>query len=127
MIGLTPRQSQPLKDEELLPHPLGPREWSRQPMPSRAVDTPIGTLGLIGSEAGLSRVVWSAKGLPGASARARDHPPPQPDAYFAGELIEFDLPLDLDGTEFQQQCWLALAAPPPGQTHSARGQAPPPA
>jgi methylated-DNA-[protein]-cysteine S-methyltransferase len=45
------------------------------------------------------------------------------DAYFGGELIEFDLPLDLDGTAFQRQCWLALATIPYGQTVSYGEQA----
>ncbi|MCW2964085.1 MAG: ogt [Actinomycetia bacterium] len=92
-------------------------------MPSRAVDTPIGTLGLVGSDGGLSRVRWSANGLPDESCAVLDDAADQLDAYFAGELIEFDLPLDLDGTEFQQQCWLALATIPYGQTVSYGEQA----
>jgi methylated-DNA-[protein]-cysteine S-methyltransferase len=47
----------------------------------------------------------------------------QLEAYFAGELFEFDLPLDLEGTEFQRQCWLALATIPYGQTVSYGEQA----
>jgi methylated-DNA-[protein]-cysteine S-methyltransferase len=61
-------------------------------------------------------VRWSAKGLPDDSRRVLDHAAAQLDAYFAGELIDFDLPLDLEGTEFQRQCWLALASIPYGQT-----------
>ena len=87
-------------------------------MPSRSVDTPIGALGLVATEAGLSRVRWSAKGLPEASCRTLDDAAVQFEAYFAGELTAFDLPLDLDGTEFQRQCWLALATIPYGQTVS---------
>lgn len=37
-------------------------------------------------------------------------------AYFAGELIEFDLPLAPQGTEFQKQVWLALRRIPFGAT-----------
>jgi methylated-DNA-[protein]-cysteine S-methyltransferase len=92
-------------------------------MPSRAVDTPIGTLGLVGSDAGLTRVLWSAKGLPGETSAVLDDAAAQLHAYFAGELIAFDLPLDLDGTEFQRQCWLALATIPYGQTVSYGEQA----
>ena len=92
-------------------------------MASRAVDTPIGTLGLVGSEAGLSRVRWSAQGLPDESCAVLDDAATQLGAYFAGELVEFDLPLDLDGTDFQQQCWLALASIPYGQTESYGEQA----
>ena len=92
-------------------------------MPSRAVETPIGTLGLVGSDAGLRSVRWSAKGLADESCAVLDDAAAQLDAYFAGELIEFELPLDLDGTEFQRQCWLALATIPYGQTVSYGEQA----
>jgi methylated-DNA-[protein]-cysteine S-methyltransferase len=89
-------------------------------MKSRAVDTPIGTLGLTASERGLTSVRWSAKGLPDDSSPLLDEAAAQLDAYFAGELVEFDLPFDLDGTDFQRSCWLALATIPYGQTGSAR-------
>jgi methylated-DNA-[protein]-cysteine S-methyltransferase len=92
-------------------------------MPSRAVDTPIGILGLVGSNAGLSRVLWSAQGLRGESSALLDEAAGQLKAYFAGDRIDFDLPLDLDGTEFQQKCWLALASIPYGQTVSYGEQA----
>jgi methylated-DNA-[protein]-cysteine S-methyltransferase len=94
-----------------------------QTMPSRSVDTPIGTLGLVATDAGLSRVLWKAKDLPEASSPVLDDAASQLEAYFAGELIEFDLPLDLDGTEFQRTCWLALATIPYGQTVSYGEQA----
>lgn len=42
----------------------------------------------------------------------------QLDAYFAGELTEFDLPLVYSGTEFQQQVMHALEEIPYGQTCS---------
>ena len=92
-------------------------------MPSRAVDTPIGTLGLVASEDGLTSVRWSAKGLPDASSALLDEAAAQLTAYFAGELTSFDIPLDLDGTEFQRACWLALATIPYGQTVSYGEQA----
>jgi methylated-DNA-[protein]-cysteine S-methyltransferase len=47
----------------------------------------------------------------------------QLDAYFQGELVTFDLPLELQGTEFQRRCWLALASIPYGQTVSYGEQA----
>jgi methylated-DNA-[protein]-cysteine S-methyltransferase len=93
-------------------------------MPSLAVDTPIGTLGLVGSDAGLGEVRWSAKGLALEGCCAvLDDAATQLEAYFAGELTSFDLPLDLDGTDFQRQCWLALATIPYGQTVSYGEQA----
>ena len=66
---------------------------------------------------------WSAQGPADESCAVLDDAAAQLDAYFAGELIEFDLPLDLDGTEFQRQCWLALATIPYGQTVSYGEQA----
>lgn len=40
----------------------------------------------------------------------------QLEAYFAGTLRDFDLPLLLAGTEFQQRVWQALRKVPYGQT-----------
>ena len=93
-------------------------------MPERALDTPIGKLGLIGSDAGLSSVLFRARRTGTAdSCAVLDEAADQLDAYFAGELIDFDLPLDLHGTDFQRACWLALATIPYGQTVSYGEQA----
>jgi O-6-methylguanine DNA methyltransferase len=37
-------------------------------------------------------------------------------AYFAGEAREFNLPLDMQGTEFQKRVWRELLAIPYGET-----------
>ncbi len=90
----------------------------------RAVETPIGTLGLVGSDAGLSRVLWSRDGLESlGTCGVLEDAAHQLDAYFAGDLAAFDLPLDLEGTEFQRRCWRALATIPYGQTVSYGEQA----
>jgi methylated-DNA-[protein]-cysteine S-methyltransferase len=92
-------------------------------MPVARVVTPIGTLGLVGSEAGLSEVHWTSDDLDGESCAVLDAAAEQLTAYFEGELTSFDLPLDLHGTEFQRRCWLALATIPYGQTVSYGEQA----
>jgi methylated-DNA-[protein]-cysteine S-methyltransferase len=92
-------------------------------MASRAVETPIGTLGLVASERGLTRVLWSAKGIPDEPSALLDEAGAQLEAYFAGHLTSFAIPLDLEGTDFQRQCWLALATIPYGQTVSYGEQA----
>jgi methylated-DNA-[protein]-cysteine S-methyltransferase len=42
----------------------------------------------------------------------------QLEAYFAGKLLEFDVPLDLGGSEFQRRVWDALLTIPYGETRS---------
>ena len=93
-------------------------------MPSRACETPIGVLGLVGSDAGLRQVRWTCAGLElDGGCALLDEAAAQLHAYFADELTEFDLPLDLAGSEFQRRCWLALATIPYGQTVSYGEQA----
>ncbi len=45
------------------------------------------------------------------------------DAYFAGDLRQFRVALDPQGTEFQKRAWAALAAIPYGETRSYGQQA----
>jgi methylated-DNA-[protein]-cysteine S-methyltransferase len=93
-------------------------------MAARVLDTPIGPLGVVASHEGLSRVLFHARSLRAeGSSPVLDAAEEQLDAYFAGDLTEFDVPLDLDGTEFQRRCWLALATIPYGQTVSYGEQA----
>jgi len=93
-------------------------------VPATSVATPIGRLGLVGSEAGLAQVRWSATGLDTSErCGVLDEAARQLEAYFAGELTAFDLPLDPHGTEFQRRCWFALATIPYGQTVSYGEQA----
>ena len=42
----------------------------------------------------------------------------QLDAYFNGEIKDFDLPLDLEGTDFQKRVWNELLKIPFGKTKS---------
>jgi methylated-DNA-[protein]-cysteine S-methyltransferase len=88
-------------------------------MARTVVDTPIGPLGLVASDTGLQAVLFDGCMIRAdGSSPVLDEAARQLDAYFAGDLVRFDLPLELDGTEFQQHCWLALASIPYGQTVS---------
>ncbi|WP_275553955.1 methylated-DNA--[protein]-cysteine S-methyltransferase [Mixta sp. Marseille-Q2659] len=93
---------------------------------SKKMVSPVGELTLFASERGLAAVLW-----PNELRRIRLTPveedPQHPllleterqlNAYFAGELREFTVPLDFSGTEFQKKVWLALTAIPYGETRS---------
>jgi methylated-DNA-[protein]-cysteine S-methyltransferase len=81
-----------------------------------SVDTPIGTLWLEAGETGLTAVAFSGP----AGARSGDpllkEAEAQLQAYFAGELSRFDLPLSPGGTDFQRRVWAAVADLPYGST-----------
>jgi methylated-DNA-[protein]-cysteine S-methyltransferase len=93
-------------------------------MASAVVDSPIGPLGLVASEEALQGVSFHAgRARAEGTSPVLDEAARQLEAYFAGELVAFDLPLDLHGTDFQRECWLALATIPYGQTVSYGEQA----
>jgi methylated-DNA-[protein]-cysteine S-methyltransferase len=76
------------------------------------IDSPLGPLLLTGDGQALTGLRMDAPAPPGwrrdraAFAAAAE----QLDAYFGGELIEFDLPLSPRGTPFQLAVWRALRA-----------------
>lgn len=88
-------------------------------------DSPIGPLLLAGSVAGLKRVSF-AEGRHSRivapewqeDASAFGDVTDQLRSYFAGKRTFFDLPLILEGTEFQKRVWTALQAIPYGETIS---------
>jgi methylated-DNA-[protein]-cysteine S-methyltransferase len=93
-------------------------------MPSTIVDSPIGPLGLIASDGGLQTVLFDGRKIrPEGKSALLAEAARQLDAYFNSDLVVFDLPLELHGTEFQRRCWLALASIPYGQTVSYGEQA----
>lgn len=88
-------------------------------------DSPIGPLTLVAGPEGLTEL--SFPGRTRVPAEATKAPMPevaeQLDAYFAGELRAFDLPLDLHGTALQKAVWRALLEIPYGETRSYGEQA----
>jgi methylated-DNA-[protein]-cysteine S-methyltransferase len=93
-------------------------------MACTVVDSPIGALGLVASQAGLRAVLFDGHAMrPEGKSSILDEAVRQLEAYFDGELLTFDLPLELHGTEFHRRCWLALGSIPYGQTVSYGEQA----
>ena len=89
------------------------------------ISTPLCRLLLVGGEQGLRSISFqtdnrSAK--PAEGWRRTEEPFRdvilQLDAYFAGRLRRFELPLAPDGTPFQRQVWSALTTIPYGETLS---------
>ncbi|WUI43554.1 methylated-DNA--[protein]-cysteine S-methyltransferase [Streptomyces zaomyceticus] len=89
------------------------------------VDSPYEPLTLVALDGVLSRVhMTGQRHRPPEETFGEPDPRPfgeairQLDAYFAGELTEFDLPLRLVGTEFQLRVWEELRRIPYGETRT---------
>jgi methylated-DNA-[protein]-cysteine S-methyltransferase len=90
----------------------------------RVIDSPIGPLTLAGVDGRLRHL----RMVDQTHEPSREHWQPddtvfpdvvdQLDAYFAGDLKEFDVALDLVGTAFQRKVWAALLTIPFGETRS---------
>ena len=68
------------------------------------LDSPIGVLTLVASDKGLRQILWEDQAEDATPAET--HPilaaaSAQLAEYFAGDRVEFDLPLDLIGTDFR--------------------------
>jgi methylated-DNA-[protein]-cysteine S-methyltransferase len=88
-------------------------------------ESPIGPLTLVAGRRGLTDLNFPGRFSVPAGAERRPLPEVtrQLDTYFAGELREFDLPLDPHGTPLELAVWRALLAIPYGQTASYGEQA----
>ena len=89
--------------------------------------SPVGTLTLVGEDAGLVAVLWPddppVRVPLSAQQEEAAHPVlaaavTQLDEYFAGRRTRFDLPLAPRGTAFQRAVWSALGDIPHGHTRS---------
>ncbi|GBE68268.1 methylated-DNA--protein-cysteine methyltransferase [Mycobacterium sp. MFM001] len=90
----------------------------------RTIDSPIGPLTLAGRGDVLTNLRMIDQTYePDRAGWALDEAAfpdavDQLEAYFAGERTEFDLELDMAGTEFQRRVWQALTTIPYGETRS---------
>mgnify|MGYP001029782339 CR=1 FL=1 len=86
-------------------------------MASGCLDTPLGPLSVISTAGRIERLRWgdfSAGPRAPEIAAALD----QLAAYFAGDLREFDLPLHVEASPFQQAVCTAMLAIPFGETRT---------
>src|SRR5215213_1846519 len=92
----------------------------------RTIESPVGFITVAGDEDGtITAIRMEDQAHPPAGMEDWDTAPDafpdavdQLDAYFAGELTEFDLRLRLEGTEFQRTVWAGLCEIPYGETSS---------
>lgn len=89
--------------------------------------SPVGQLRLVASDEAITRIEFEPFRAPadGRPLGPRDDQHPvlveavrQLEAYFAGELTEFDLPVEPVGSEFQQRVWKELRVIGYGETAS---------
>ena len=91
------------------------------------MESPVGALKLVAHDQALVAVMWDNED----HKRVRlaelieniQHPmllkvKQQLEQYFAGQRQQFNLPLDVQGTDFQQRVWRALLTIPYGETRS---------
>jgi methylated-DNA-[protein]-cysteine S-methyltransferase len=82
-------------------------------------ESPIGLIEIGGTSDGITSLFFVEERRPGVATNEMcEKAVTQISEYFAGTRQEFDLPIALEGTEFQQQVWQELQNIPFGQTVS---------
>jgi methylated-DNA-[protein]-cysteine S-methyltransferase len=91
-------------------------------MESLSISSPVGNLVLQEERGELTAIRW-ADGEAGNGSQLLAEAARQLDAYFAGKLSRFDLPLQPAGSDFEQRVWSAMQRIPYGKTQSYGGLA----
>ena len=93
----------------------------------KTIDSSVGQLKLVASDKGLAAILWKDEDPRRVRLSPLVEDPDNPflveterqlDAYFAGRLKAFSVPLDFKGTEFQKSVWRALLTIPFGEIRS---------
>jgi methylated-DNA-[protein]-cysteine S-methyltransferase len=93
----------------------------------KEIESPVGKLKLVASANALVAVLWELERPNRVQLGGLKLDPSHPilleterqlAEYFAGKRIQFDIPLEPRGTEFQMKVWRALRDIPFGQTRS---------
>jgi methylated-DNA-[protein]-cysteine S-methyltransferase len=98
---------------------------------TRQISSPVGTLHLLASDRGLREInlrpgadsVTVTEMTSAAQSSVLDEAERQLAEYFGHRRVEFDIPLDPLGTEFQLKAWRVLTTIPYGTTISYADQA----
>lgn len=92
----------------------------------KKMNSPVGALYLAASEEGLNYIYWNRLKIPMVSERNLNTTAAeilamtekQLGEYFAGHRTQFDLPISVQGTDFQKRVWKQLSQIPFGKTMS---------
>lgn len=113
--------------------PLRPADYLQSPRRCE-IESPIGRLILIADDLGLTHILFRTHSLADLGLRSQDVPEVDDDPvlaqavaqlaeYFAGDRDDFDLPLHLEGPDFEVSTWRAMLTIPFGETISYGEQA----
>lgn len=89
----------------------------------RKIHSKIGDLYLVASEKFLHGIFWKDQNITkemkgSASSKLLDRTEKQVTEYLSGKRTTFEIPLKLEGTEFQKRVWAELEKIPYGETRS---------
>uniref|UniRef100_UPI004048D59F methylated-DNA--[protein]-cysteine S-methyltransferase n=1 Tax=Rheinheimera sp. TaxID=1869214 RepID=UPI004048D59F len=85
---------------------------------SQYINSPLGPVKISATSGGICQVLFTDTIVTAAPSALTALAADQLQAYFAGTLQQFSLPLAASGTVFQQQVWQALCTVPFGTTCS---------
>jgi methylated-DNA-[protein]-cysteine S-methyltransferase len=85
------------------------------PMNSLSISSPVGNLVIDESEEAIVAIRWADEPA-GNGSELLSEAARQLDAYFAGRLTDFDLPLSPAGSDFEARVWTAMQQIPYGET-----------
>jgi methylated-DNA-[protein]-cysteine S-methyltransferase len=86
-------------------------------MPQISTASPVGDLTVVVADDAVVALRWG-RGEPAGSEPLLAEAVRQLDAYFAGQLRSFDLPLEPQGSQFEMRVWRAMREIPAGATAS---------
>lgn len=87
------------------------------------LDTPLGPLTIEADSQFIRKILFDWEGIESEPNALTTRCRKQLEAYFAGQLTDFDLPIQFNGTAFQEQAWQTLLLVPFGETATYGEQA----
>lgn len=87
------------------------------------ISSPVGNLAISEADGCICAIEFTQAEIQAPGTALLQETARQLNAYFAGTLTEFELPLRMEGTAFRMKCWQTLCTIPYGETISYAEQA----